>query len=124
MGYADEAEASFIGFMKAIESNNANVRYSGYFNALLNLLNEVNKSHKEKLEDYTSKLNQKVISDINHNMEFWGKYYNNFFDKVANYVYDFYLKSNKQQDGILSYGKVSNFIIDYYQREVLSDFFN
>ncbi len=57
-------------------------------------------------------------------MEFWSKYYNNFFDRVANYVYDFYLKSNKQEHGILSYNKVSNFIIDYYQREVLSDFFN
>ena len=124
MGYADEAEASFIGFMKAVESNNANVRYSGYFNALLNLLNEINKNHKEKLEDYTSKLNDRVISDINYNMEFWSKYYNNFFDRVANYVYDFYLKSNKQEHGILSYNKVSNFIIDYYQREVLSDFFN
>ena len=45
IGYADEAEASFIGFMKAVESNNANVRYSGYFNALLNLLNEINKNH-------------------------------------------------------------------------------
>ena len=124
MGYADEAEASFIGFIKAVESNNANVRYSGYFNALLNLLNEINKNHKEKLEDYTSKLNQRVISDINYNMEFWNKYYNTFFDRVANYLYDFYLKSNKQEDGILSYGKVSNFIIDYYQREALSDFFN
>jgi len=124
MGYADEAEASFIGFMKAVESNNANVRYSGYFNALLNLLNEINKNHKEKLEDYTSKLNQRVISDINYNMKFWGKYYNNFFDRVADYFYDFYLKSNKQEYGILSYNKVSNFIIDYYQREVLSDFFN
>ncbi len=120
----DEAEASFIAFMKAVESNNANVRYSGYFNALLNLLNEINKNHKEKLEDYTSKLNDRVISDINYNMEFWSKYYNNFFDRVANYVYDFYLKSNKQEHGILSYNKVSNFIIDYYQREVLSDFFN
>ncbi len=57
-------------------------------------------------------------------MEFWGKYYNNFFDRVADYFYDFYLKSNKQEYGILSYNKVSNYIIDYYQREVLSDFFN
>ena len=124
MGYADEAEASFIGFMKAVESNNANVRYSGYFNALLNLLNEINKNHKEKLEDYTSKLNQRVISDINYNMEFWSKYSNNYFDKVQKYIYDLYLKSNNQEAGIMTYNKVSYFIIDYYQREELSDFFN
>ena len=124
MGYADEAEASFIGFMKAVESNNANVRYSGYFNALLNLLNEINKNHKEELESYTSKLNDKVISDINYYMEFWSKYSNNYFDKVQKYIYDLYLKSNNQEAGIMTYNKVSNFIIDYYQREELSDFFN
>ena len=124
MGYADEAEASFIGFIKTIKSNNANVRYSGYFNALLNLLNEINKNHKEKLDDYTSKLNKKVISDINSNNEFWSKYYNNFFDRAADYIYDLYLKSNKQEYGILSYGKVSSFIIDYYQRDQLDKLFN
>ena len=124
MGYADEAEASFIGFMKAVESNNANVRYSGYFNALLNLLNEINKNHKEELQNYISKLNERVISDINYNMEFWSKYSNNYFDKVQKYIYDLYLKSNNQEAGIMTYNKVSNFIIDYYQREELSDFFN
>ena len=124
MGYADEAEASFIGFMKAVESNNANVRYSGYFNALLNLLNEINKNHKEELEDYTSKLNERVISDINYYMEFWSKYSNNYFDKVQKYIYDLYLKSNNQEAGIMTYNKVSHFIIDYYKREELSEFFN
>ena len=124
MGYADEAEASFIGFMKAVESNNANVRYSGYFNALLNLLNEINKNHKEELQNYISKLNERVISDINYNMEFWSKYSNNYFDKVQKYMYDLYLKSNNQKAGILTYNKVSNYIIDYYQREELSNFFN
>ena len=124
IGYADEAEASFIGFMKAVESNNANVRYSGYFNALLNLLNEINKNHKEELEDYTSKLNKRVISDINYYMEFWSKYSNNYLDKLQKYIYDLYLKSNNQEAGIMTYNKVSNFIIDYYQRDELSDFFN
>ena len=122
MGYADEAEASFIGFIKAVESNNANVRYSGYFNALLNLLNEINKNHEEELENYISKLNDKVISDINYNMEFWNKYSNNYFDKAQKFIYDLYLKSNNQEAGIMTYNKVSNFIIDYYQREDLSDF--
>ena len=124
MGYADEAEASFIGFMKAVESNNANVRYSGYFNALLNLLNEINKNHKEELQNYISKLDKRVKSDINYYTEFWSRYSNNYFDKVQKYIYDLYLKSNNQEAGIMTYNKVSNFIIDYYQRERLSSFFN
>ncbi|MEK9755843.1 MAG: DUF3810 family protein [Bacteroidota bacterium] len=115
MGYADETEASFRGFTKAVESKNANIRYSGYFYALLKLLNEVNKNHKEKIEDYTSILNERIISDINDNIEFWSKYYNNFFDKITSYLYDIYLKSNKQENGILSYNQVSIYIIDYYK---------
>ena len=124
MGYADEAEASFIGFMKAVESNNANVRYSGYFNALLNLLNEINKNHKEELQNYISKLDKRVKSDINYYTEFWSRYSNNYFDKVQKYIYDLYLKSNNQEAGIMTYNKVSHFIIDYYKREELSEFFN
>ena len=124
MGYADEAEASFIGFMKAVESNNANVRYSGYFNALLNLLNEINKNHKEELQNYISKLDKRVKSDINYYTEFWSRYSNNYFDKVQKYIYDLYLKSNNQEVGIMTYNKVSHFIIDYYKREELSEFFN
>ena len=87
-----------------------------------NLLNEINKNHEEELENYISKLNDKVISDINYNMEFWSKYSNNYFDKAQKYIYDLYLKSNNQEAGIMTYNKVSNFIIDYYQREDLSDF--
>ena len=124
MGYADEAEASFIGFMKAVESNNANVRYSGYFNALLNLLNEINKNHKEELQNYISKLDKRVKSDINYYTEFWSRYSNNYFDKVQKYIYDLYLKSNNQEAGILTYNKVSIYIIEYYQRESLSIFSN
>lgn len=115
MGYADEAEASFIGFKKAVESKNANLRYSGYFYALLKLLNDVNRNHNEKLEDYISILNERIKADINDNIEFWNKYYNNFFDRITNYIYDIYLKSNKQENGILSYNQVSKYIIDYYK---------
>jgi len=114
-GYAHEAEASFIGFKKAVESENANIRYSGYFYALLKLLNDVNRNHNEKLEDYTSILNERIKADINDNIEFWSKYYNNFFDRITNFIYDIYLKSNKQENGILSYNKVSKYIIDYYK---------
>ena len=115
MGYADEGEASFIGFKKAIKHNDPYIRYSGYFNALMNLLNEVIKNHPEKIENYMSKLDKKVISDIGSVQNFWKKYSDNIFDKITNYIYDIYLKSNNQEAGIMTYNKVSIYIIDYYQ---------
>ncbi len=124
MGYADEAEASFIAFTKAIKSNYANIRYSGYFNALINLLNDVVKSHPEEIDTYTSQLDEKVLNDIDYLQNFWSKYSDNIFDKITNFIYDFYLKSNNQKSGILSYNQVSTYIIDFFQRDQLGKIIN
>ena len=114
-GYANEGEASFIAFSKAINNKEPYIRYSGYFYALINLLNEISKKNSDKLDDYITKLDEKVISDINKVQNFWSKYSNSFLDKAQNFIYDLYLKSNNQEAGIMTYGEVSLYIIHYYQ---------
>ena len=115
-GYANEGEASFIAFSKAINNKEPYIRYSGYFYALINLLNEISKKNSDKLDDYISKLDEKVISDIKKVQNFWSKYSNSFLDKAQNYIYDLYLKSNNQEAGIMTYAEVSKYIIHYYQK--------
>ena len=115
-GYANEGEASFIAFSKAINNKEPYIRYSGYFYALINLLNEISKKNSDKLDDYITKLDEKVISDIEKVQNFWSKYSNSFLDKAQNYIYDLYLKSNNQEAGIMTYGEVSLYIIHYYQK--------
>ena len=114
-GYANEGEASFIAFSKAINNKEPYIRYSGYFYALINLLNEISKKNSDKLDDYITKLDEKVISDINKVQNFWSKYSDSFLDKAQNFIYDLYLKSNNQEAGIMTYGEVSLYIIHYYQ---------
>ena len=114
-GYANEGEASFIAFSKAINNKEPYIRYSGYFYALINLLNEISKKNSDKLDDYITKLDEKVISDINKVQNFWSKYSDSFLDKAQNFIYDLYLKSNNQEKGIMTYGEVSLYIIHYYQ---------
>ena len=115
-GYANEGEASFIAFSKAINDKDPYIRYSGYFYALINLLNEISKKNSDKLDNYITKLDEKVISDIKKVQNFWSKYSNSFLDKAQNYIYDLYLKSNNQEAGIMTYGEVSLYIIYYYQK--------
>ena len=115
-GYPNECEASFIAFSKAINDKEPYIRYSGYFFALINLLNEISKKNSDKLDDYITKLDEKVISDIKKVQNFWAKYSNSFLDKAQNYIYDLYLKSNNQEAGIMTYGEVSLYIIHYYQK--------
>ena len=115
-GYADEGEAGFVAFSKAINNKEPYIRYSGYFYALINLLNEISKKNSDKLDNYITKLDEKVISDIKKVQNFWSKYSNSFLDKAQNYIYDLYLKSNNQEAGIMTYGEVSIYIIHYYQK--------
>ena len=115
-GYANEGEASFIAFSKAINNKEPYIRYSGYFYALINLLNEISKKNSDKLDNYITKLDEKVISDIKKVQNFWSKYSNSFLDKAQNYIYDLYLKSNNQEAVIMTYGEVSRYIIHYYQK--------
>ena len=115
-GYANEGEASFIAFSKAINDKDPYIRYSGYFYALINLLNEISKKNSDKLDNYITRLDEKVISDIKKVQNFWSKYSNSFLDKAQNYIYDLYLKSNNQEAGIMTYGEVSLYIIYYYQK--------
>ena len=115
-GYANEGEASFIAFSKAINNKEPYIRYSGYFYALINLLNEISKKNSDKLDNYITRLDEKVISDIKKVQNFWSKYSNSFLDKAQNYIYDLYLKSNNQEAGIMTYGEVSIYIIHYYQK--------
>tara|TARA_B100000886_G_scaffold81863_1_gene53286 strand:- start:992 stop:1993 length:1002 start_codon:yes stop_codon:yes gene_type:complete len=121
-GYADEGEASFIAFSKAIKNKEPYIRYSGYFYALTNLLNEISKKKPDKLDNYIIKLDKKVLSDIKTVKNFWSKYSDNFLDKAQNYIYDLYLKSNNQEAGIMTYGKVSLYIIHYYQEDESTKF--
>ena len=115
-GYADEGEASFVAFRRAINNKESYIRYSGYFYALINLLSEISNKNSDKLDDYITKLDEKVISDINKAQNFWSKYSDSFLDKAQNYIYDLYLKSNNQEAGIMTYGEVSLYIIHYYQK--------
>ncbi len=116
-GFADEGEASFIAISKAIQNKDSFIRYSGYFNALINLLNEVEKKYPKELDSYIAKLDEKVISEIKLVQNFWSKYSDNIFDKAQNYIYDLYLKSNNQDAGIMTYNLVSIYIIEFYERK-------
>ena len=116
-GFADEGEASFIAISKAIQNKDPFIRYSGYFNALINLLNEVEKKYPKELDSYIAKLDEKVISEIKLVQNFWSKYSDNIFDKAQNYIYDLYLKSNNQEAGIMTYNLVSIYIIEFYERK-------
>ncbi len=117
LGYASEDEANYIGYLACENSGDLYFRYSGELLAVQYLLYSVLREDKTMYEAYFAKLHYGVRLTIQYNRDFWDSYQNPiqpFFKKS----YDAYLKANRQEAGIQSYGAVVKFLIhDAFARE-------
>ena len=117
-GFMREDEANFIAFLACRESNDYDLLYSGYINALSYLLNAYD---GDDFIDLIHTIPEQVRVEFAYRWSYW----NSFLEKpagaavaaVSNAVNDAYLKSQGQQDGVKSYGRVVDLLIaDYLQR--------
>ena len=118
IGYASESECNFIGFLASSKSGNLFFQYSGYANALRYCLALIASEDKTLFNQLVSKLNKGILIDFKENEQFW-KSYDSFIEKGFHAFYDQYLKINQQKDGISSYSKFIDLLINYYRNKVL-----
>lgn len=109
-GYAREDEANFIAYLACINSESAELQYSGYMLAFIHSVNALYSSDKEKYHEVFGYLSEKVIADINANNEYWAKYETPVAE-TASSLNDLYLKANSQDDGTKSYGRMVDLLI-------------
>lgn len=113
-GYMREDEANFIGYLACIGSQSSDFRYSGY---LMGWVYAGNALAKEDLDAYNqlyARLSPQAVRDLGWNSRFWDK----FDGKVAQAstrLNDQYLKANKQEDGVKSYGRMVDLMLAYYK---------
>ncbi len=117
-GIASESEANFVGYLAAIYSNDVYFNYSGYVMALKYCLFELYRKDPDKFEILKAKLNKGILKDIQHSQNFW-KSYQNWSEKYFKSFYDFFLKANKQKDGIKGYNKMVILLLNYYNNQEL-----
>jgi hypothetical protein len=65
-----------------------------------------------------TKINTGIVLDFKENERFWNSY-ESIIDKGFHAFYDNYLKINQQNDGIASYSKYIDLMINYYQNKNL-----
>jgi hypothetical protein len=115
LGYANESEANFVGYLSALQSKDTLFHYSAYFD----LFNYAN--HELYLRDsLTAKGNYKkldtlVKQDVAELKDYWRKS-NNAIEPVIKIFYDHYLKANQQENGVKSYNEVIGWLIAYYKK--------
>lgn len=114
MGFASESECNFIGFLACVKNENLYFQYSAYSNALRYCMNNVGMKDEAKFNYFKAKINPGILENYKETDDFW-KQYDTFIDKGFHAFYDQFLKMNQQKDGIESYSKFVDLLINYYQ---------
>ena len=118
MGYASESECNFIGFLAGIKNKDLYFQYAAYSSALRYCLGNVAENDEAKFNAYKPKTNLGIIKNFRESELFWNQY-DTFIDKGFHAFYDHYLKANQQQDGLESYSKFVDLLINYYKGKEL-----
>ena len=115
VGYAKENETNFIGYLVTMKNEDIYFQYSATAYALSHCLSAVRRSDEEKFQELFSKINFGVQENYRelyeHNLK-----YANPFEPIFKSVFNTFLKANRQQDGIKSYGKIVELMVGYHKK--------
>lgn len=114
MGFASESECNFIGFLASVRNDDLYFQYSAYQYALRYCLNNIGMKNESKFEYYKNKINPGIIENYKESEAFW-KSYDTIIDKGFHAFYDQFLKMNQQKEGLESYSKYVDLLINYYK---------
>lgn len=118
IGYANESECNFIGFLAATENDDLYAQYSGYSFALHYCLLVLERKNIVNLKQLKPRINLGILKNFEESELFW-KAHESFVDAGFKFFYDRFLKANNQKDGVESYGKFLNLLINYEKHRLL-----
>lgn len=118
MGFASESECNFIGFLASIKNKDCYIQYSGYSMALRYCLGNWNSRDEKIYDELLKTVHPGIIKNYKESEAFW-KQYDTIIDKGFHAFYDQFLKMNQQKDGLESYSKYVDLLVNYYKSNML-----
>jgi hypothetical protein len=116
IGFAAENEANFIGFLASLYNDDPYFQYAAYRMATRYAIFELYNRDKDQYWELYKIINKGIIKDFKASSDFWDQY-ENPFEPLIKKGYNAYLKSNKQDKGILSYNYVVDLLIRYFKEK-------
>jgi hypothetical protein len=110
-GIASESECNLYASIVCCSSKHPLTRYSGYLKTVGYLFNNLRKISPGKYKEFVGKLDSRIIDDYRKINFHWQQALNPTLSSIQDKVYDSYLKTNKQQSGILSYSEMTTLLI-------------
>ena len=118
LGYASESEANFIGFLASIKNDNLYFQYSGYAQALRYCLRNWQIRDQNILKALLKTIHPGILANFKESETFWASY-ETFIETGFKIFYDHFLKFNQQEDGLESYSKYVDLMVNYYKDKAL-----
>ncbi len=122
-GFIQEDEANFISYLACINSGNNDYIYSGSVAALKYIRNKISEyGSEDDLAEFYSKLHPGIIIDWNENNSYWQQVQEDesalipsqVVNSVSDAATEASLKLNGVSDGMRSYGRMVDLLLDYY----------
>lgn len=119
-GYMREDEANFLAYLACRGSDSADFRYSGAMLAFVHANNALFAADSQLGSETYQLLCEGAQADFAANTAYW-KQFEGPVAETASKVNDAYLKANRQEDGVKSYGRMVDLLLaDYRQRHGLA----
>ncbi len=113
-GFMREDEANFIAWYVCMHSQNTADRYSGTLLALIHTGNALAAADPDLYGQLYQLYSPKLRADLAEHNELWAKYEGKAAE-ISQDINNAYLESNRQEDGVRSYGRMVNLLIGYYR---------
>ncbi len=116
VGFGAEDEANFAGFLAGKSSPDKLLKYSAYYLAAQEFMNEVWRTDSTAFKQMRERISPAVIDDLETERQYWTNYQGGAA-KLSSIFYDNYLKVNKQPGGLKTYNKMINLSMAYYRKK-------
>ena len=113
-GFAREDEANYIAYLACTSHPDYDFQYSGVLLALIHSMNELYKYDIESYNQLAQEYSDGVQRDLTAINTFWD-FYRGPIERTSIKMNNAYLKSNFQEDGIKSYGRMVDLLIAEYR---------
>ena len=115
-GFAREDEANFVAWLTCRMHPDTDYQYSGALMGTIYAMNALYESDPAAWSQLKKTYSPLVNADMKANNAFW-KRYEGPAERIHNRINDGYLKANGQLEGVRSYGRMVDLLLEYELRE-------
>lgn len=118
IGFASESECNFIGVLATTSNKNLYFKYSGYTLTLSYCLGIWRQKNEQLYKQLLKSVHVGILKNYQEDIDF-GKKYRGSAEPFFKFLYDNFLKTNNQKDGMESYSKFIDLMVNYYKTRPL-----